>query len=91
MPLTILIPPNLLLVDSSGRPVEIFIEFLDKIGNSKTFEANLLNSSGCPVKSYWMSSRNSTGCPLDQMIWAIIMRETQKCSLGTRGSKIGKV
>jgi len=71
VPLTILIPPNLLLVDSSGRPVEIFIEFLDKIGNSKTFEANLLNSSGCPVKSYWMSSRNSTGCPLDQMIWAI--------------------
>ena len=53
--------------------------FLDEIGNSKTFEANLQNSSGCPVESYWTSSRiqwtsnrNSTGCPLDQMIWAVM-------------------
>ena len=51
--------------DSSGRPVEIlldvpqklFIAFVYEIGNSKTFEANMQNSSGCPVESYWTSSR----------------------------------
>ena len=43
--------------NSTGRPVEIFIAFLDEISNSKTFEANLQNSSGRPVESYWMSSR----------------------------------
>ena len=43
--------------NSTGRPVEIFIAFLDEISNSKTFEANLQNSSGCPVESYWTSSR----------------------------------
>ena len=55
-----------------------FIAFVDEIGNSKTFEANLQNSSGRPVESYWMFSRiqgafnrNSTGRPLNQMIWAI--------------------
>ena len=36
----------------TGRPVEIFIAFLDEIANSKTFEANLQNSSGCLVESY---------------------------------------
>ena len=35
--------------NSTGRPVEIFIAFLDEIGNSKSFEANLQNSSGRPV------------------------------------------
>ena len=30
----------------TGRPVEIIIVFLDEIGNSKTFGANLQNSSG---------------------------------------------
>ena len=34
---------------SRGRPVKFFIAFLDEIGNSKSFEANLQNSSGCPV------------------------------------------
>ena len=65
--------------NSSGRPVEIFIAFLNEISNSKTFEANLQNSSGRPVESYqtsrriqWMSNRSSTGRPLDQMIWANI-------------------
>ena len=38
--------------NSTGRPVEIFIAFLDEISNSKTFEANLQNSSGRPVESY---------------------------------------
>ena len=38
--------------NSTGRPVEIFIAFLEEISNSKTFEANLQNSSGCPVESY---------------------------------------
>ena len=41
--------------NSTGRPVEIFIAFLDEISNSKTFEANLQNSSrrpaGRPVES----------------------------------------
>ena len=66
---------------STGRPVEIFIAFLDQISNSisKTFEANLQNSSGRPIKSYWTSSRiqrtsnrSSTGRPLEQKIWANI-------------------
>ena len=35
----------------TGSQVEIFIGFLDEIGNSKTFEANLQNSSGRPVES----------------------------------------
>ena len=63
--------------NSTGRPVEIFIAFLDEISNSKTFEANLQNSSGRPVESYWTSSRiqrtsnrSSTGRPLEQKIWA---------------------
>ena len=30
----------------TGHPVEIFIVFLDGIGSSKTFGANLQNSSG---------------------------------------------
>ena len=53
--------------------------FLDEFSNFKTFEANLKNSSGRPVESYWTSSRiqrtsnrSSTGRPLDQMIWAIV-------------------
>ena len=61
----------------TGCLVEIFIAFPDEIGNSKTFEANLQNSRGCPVESYWTSSkiqwtsnRNSTGRRLDQMIQA---------------------
>ena len=41
--------------NSIGRPVGIFLVFLDEIGNSKTFEANLQNSTGCPVES--------SGCP----------------------------
>ena len=52
----------------TGCLVEIFIAFPDEIGNSKTFEANLQNSRGCPVESHWTSSkilwtsnRNSTG------------------------------
>ena len=55
----------------TGCLVEIFIAFPDEIGNSKTFEANLQNSRGCLVESYWMSSRiywtsnrNFTGCPV---------------------------
>ena len=36
-------------VNSTGRPLEFFIAFLDEIGNSKSFEANLQNSSGRPV------------------------------------------
>ena len=36
--------------NSTGRPVEI-IAFSNEIGNSKTFEANLQNSSGCPLES----------------------------------------
>ena len=35
----------------TGCPVEIFIAFLDEIGNSKTFEANFQNSSGRPIES----------------------------------------
>ena len=35
----------------TGRPVEIIIVFLDEIGNSKKFEANLQNSSERPVES----------------------------------------
>ena len=31
---------------SRGRPVKFFIAFLDEIGNSKSFETNLQNSSG---------------------------------------------
>ena len=51
---------------SRGRPVEqfywtssveMFITFFDEIGNSKTFEANLQNSSGRPVES--------SGCPIE--------------------------
>ena len=34
---------------SRGRPVKFFIALLDEIGNSKSFEANLQNSSGRPV------------------------------------------
>ena len=34
---------------SRGRPVKFFIAFLNEIGNSKSFEANLQNSSGRPV------------------------------------------
>ena len=34
---------------SRGRPVNLFIAFLDEIGNSMSFEANLQNSSGRPV------------------------------------------
>ena len=34
---------------SRGRPVNFFIAFLDEIGNSMSFEANLQNSSGRPV------------------------------------------
>ena len=71
--------------DSSGRPVEIlldvpqkfFIAFVYEIGNSKTFEANMQNSSGRPAESYltssriqWTSNRSSTGRPLDQIILA---------------------
>ena len=41
----------------TGRPVEIFIVFFDEISNSKTFEANLQNSSGRPVES--------RGCPIE--------------------------
>ena len=37
--------------NSIGHPVGIFLVFLDEIGNSKTFEANLQNSSGRPVES----------------------------------------
>ena len=36
--------------NSTGRPVEI-IAFSNEIGNSKTFEANLQNSSGRPLES----------------------------------------
>ena len=36
--------------NSTERPVEIFIAFLDEIRNSKTFEANLQNSSGRPIE-----------------------------------------
>ena len=43
--------------NSTGCPVEIFIAFLDEISNSKTFEANLQNSSGRPVES--------RGCPME--------------------------
>ena len=63
-------PPNLLLLGTSCRAIlldvqqkfywtssKIFIVFLDEISNSKTFEANLQNSSGRPVDSYWTSSR----------------------------------
>ena len=39
----------------SGRQVEIFIAFLDEIGNSKTFEANLQNSREHPVESYYVN------------------------------------
>ena len=39
------------LVDSRGCPMEILLAFLDKIGNPKTFAANLQNSSGRPVES----------------------------------------
>ena len=46
----------------TGRRVEIFIAFLDEIVNSKTFEANLENSSRRLVES--------RGHPQDQMIWA---------------------
>ena len=63
--------------NSTGRPVEIFIAFLNEISNSKTFETNLQNSSGRPVESYWTSSRiqrtsyrSFTGRPLEQKIWA---------------------
>ena len=35
----------------TGRPVEIFLAFLDEISNSNTFEANLQNSSGRPAES----------------------------------------
>ena len=41
----------------TGRPVEIFIAFLNEISNSKTFEAKLQNSSGRPVES--------RGCPIE--------------------------
>ena len=58
--------------NTTGRPGEIFIAFLDEIGNSKTVEVHFQNSSGRPVESYWTSNRNSTGCRLDQMIWANI-------------------
>merc|ERR1712001_508166 len=34
---------------SRGRPLNFFIAFLDEIGNSMSFEANLQNSSGRPV------------------------------------------
>ena len=34
---------------SRGRPVNFFIAFLNEIGNSMSFEANLQNSSGRPV------------------------------------------
>ena len=37
--------------NSTGRPVEILIAFLNEIGNSKTFVANLQNSSGRPLES----------------------------------------
>ena len=37
--------------NSTGHLVEIYIAFLDEIGNSKTFEAYLQNSSGRPVES----------------------------------------
>ena len=43
--------------NSIGHPLEIFITFVDEIGNSKTLEANLQNSSGHPIESYWTSSR----------------------------------
>ena len=46
----------------TGIPAEIFIAFLDEIVNSKTFEANLENSSRCLVESRER--------PQDQMIWA---------------------
>ena len=36
---------------STGRPVKFFIAFLNEIGNSKSFEANLQNSSGRPLES----------------------------------------
>ena len=40
--------------------------FLDEIGNSKTFEANLQNSGGRPVESYWTSSPvESSGHPIE--------------------------
>ena len=58
--------------NSTGCPVEIFIAFLNEISNSKTFEANLQNSSGRPVES--------SGRPLDQMIWAITyLRAVHHC------------
>ena len=40
-----------------GGQIEIFIVFLNEIDNSKAFQANLQNSSGRPVESYWTSSR----------------------------------
>ena len=61
---------------SRRRPVKSFIAFLDEIGNSNSFEANLQNSGGRPVESYWTchriwrtSNKNFNVRPPDQMIW----------------------
>ena len=45
----------------TGCPVEIFIAFPNEIGNSKTFEANLQNSSGRPVQ------QNPIGRPVESI------------------------
>ena len=61
---------------SRGRPVEqfywtssveMFITFFDEIGNSKTFEANLQNSSRRPVESRGRAIEILQGGPPDQM------------------------
>ena len=68
------IKPNLL---TRGRPVEqfywtssveMFITFFNEIGNSKTFEANLQNSSRRPVESRGRAIEILQGGPPDQMI-----------------------
>ena len=46
----------------------MFITFFDEIGNSKTFEANLQNSSRRPVESRGRAIEILQGGPPDQMI-----------------------
>ena len=62
---------------SYRHSVKILLRFSMKLAIWSKFEANLQNSSGRPVESYWTSSRiyrtsnrSSTGRPLDHMIWA---------------------
>ena len=45
----------------------MFITFFDEIGNSKTFEANLQNSSRRPVESRGRAIEILQGGPPDQM------------------------